>query len=116
MVQAWPGYGPVYRRFQRRAGRPVPASRELMNPQFIETIRLGIAVVAASVFLGACAVAPTQTRVTPPAPPAVSALIRLSAESVPSFEDDIDTASLRTAALRSLDYYQTRPAEEAFAL
>lgn len=82
-------------------------------------------------FLTACAVrpgphapAPAAVPVSPsaqqpplPVPlPPPSALFRVSPEASPDFNDDADTASLRSAALQSQRYYQSRPPEEVYTL
>lgn len=52
----------------------------------------------------------------PPAPPAPQALVPVGSEQIPDFIDDADTASLRTAALQSLSYYQRLPPDQRFGL
>src|SRR2546422_170649 len=65
-----------------------------------------------------CVTAPLKP---PMPPPSVSvtrytALVRLNPEETPAFEDDIDTASLRAAALQSLSYYHDLPQDQLFIL
>ena len=78
-------------------------------------------------FLAACATPPPvkQTPTPPaaavaPSTPTVSAnnynLQRLSPDDVPTFIDDGDTDSLRTAALQSLAYYQSLPSYTLFTV
>jgi membrane-bound lytic murein transglycosylase A len=74
------------------------------------------------VFTGCVTVAPKISApppIIPPPTPLVtraSALIRLAPDQIPSFVDDVDSASLRTAALHSLDYYQVLPENQLFVL
>ena len=58
-------------------------------------------------------VTPTAPNVTALRP---SALVRLNPEDIPLFEDDLDTASLRAAALQSLSYYRSLPQSQLFVL
>jgi membrane-bound lytic murein transglycosylase A len=71
-------------------------------------------------FLAGCVTAPPKPAVTavPVLPPVTrySALVRLAPQDCPLFEDDLDTASLRTAALQSLAYYQSQPPDQPFIL
>ena len=63
-----------------------------------------------------------STRTVSPAPaeqvilstPTASTMIRLAIDQVPAFDDDADTASLRSAALQSKAYYQRLPATQNF--
>ncbi len=70
----------------------------------------------ASLFLAGCAVVPKPPKVQLPAPQTALTLIKLPPEKTPLFDDDADTASLRTAAMNSLAYYRSRPAAEAYTL
>lgn len=72
-------------------------------------------VVLVSFVIGCARVPVKQPLVTPPAKPLYS-LIKLSEDQFPMFEDDADTASLRTAALHSAAYYRGRPTTEKFNL
>jgi membrane-bound lytic murein transglycosylase A len=72
--------------------------------------------VSAFGFLGGCVTAPTPPKVPLPAPQAALTLIKLPPERTPLFNDDADTETLKTAALSSLKYYRSRPAEESFTL
>src|SRR5712691_11457739 len=65
-----------------------------------------------------CITAPPQPPLVP-APPAplvsrYSALLRLDPNEIPSFKDDLDTASLHTSALQSLAYYESLPDDRHF--
>jgi membrane-bound lytic murein transglycosylase A len=63
-------------------------------------------------FTAGCATAPVK----PPVPLTGPHLIRLAPNDFPSFEDDLDTASLRTAALQSAAYFQSLPQDKIFVL
>jgi membrane-bound lytic murein transglycosylase A len=67
-------------------------------------------------FLAGCATVPPK--LPPPAPLVTryTALTRLDPPNVPAFEDDLDIASLRTAATQSLSYYQSLPKDPLFVL
>src|SRR5689334_18957180 len=73
-----------------------------------------------SALLAGCAVvrapAPVAPGVQLPAPQPALSLVKLPDSAVPAFQDDADTASLRTAALNSLTYYRSRPAGEVYTL
>ena len=75
--------------------------------------RRALILLTALLFLFGCA-APTKKPTPPasvppqaikPAPPAVPALVRLPADKVPLFADDMDLASLEKAIDKSLQYY-----------
>src|SRR4051812_42080916 len=56
-----------------------------------------------------------------PAPVAVPvtrslALVRVSPENLPAFQDDVDAVSLRAAAVQSMSYYQSLPESQLFVL
>jgi len=72
-------------------------------------------------FIGGCV-----TALPKPAPPAASAppvsvtrysaLVRLEPPDLPKFADDLDAVSLHAAALQSLVYYKSLPADQLFVL
>jgi len=70
--------------------------------------------------MAGCVTPPRIVQVPPPPPPtpvaAFPALVRIPAESLPSFSDDADTASLHTAALASAAYYRMMPPDTLFSL
>ncbi len=73
-----------------------------------------------SIFSG-CVTAPPKPALPVPPPPAVSvsrysALVRLDLKDIPAFEEDLDKASLHTAALQSISYYQNLPEDQLFVL
>src|SRR4051812_14537699 len=68
--------------------------------------------------LAGCATVPPKPMI-PTAAPALTrytALTRLNPQELPSFEDDMDTASLRTAAFQSRRYYENLSALQPFVL
>jgi membrane-bound lytic murein transglycosylase A len=73
--------------------------------------------IALGLFLGGCATVPSPQVTAPAAPPPTTfKLVKLTSAQMPSFEDDFDTSTLRTAALQSLAYYRGRPKEETYTL
>ena len=99
-------------------------SRIPAPPHFWRTALLrggfaGMTIIVELLFLSSCIyLRPEPVSLSVPSVPVsrYSALIRLDPSSLPKFEDDLDTASLRAAALRSLDYFKTLPSRELFVL
>jgi membrane-bound lytic murein transglycosylase A len=87
-----------------------------MGPRWRHSGATAIALLAITV---GCATAPQKpTLVTPPSVPVTrySATLRLETPEIPAFQDDMDTASLKSAALQSLAYYQSVPDTQLFVL
>src|SRR5471030_125186 len=93
-----------------------------MKPSFAVSSWMTTSVFLAACFLTACASVPVQRTVCPacPAPPACpscppcpsaplpssAVLMALEDDQLPHFVDEADTASLRTAAWNSLQYFR----------
>jgi membrane-bound lytic murein transglycosylase A len=79
-------------------------------------MRASILFAVLTALLSGCAITPRPPAVPLPAPQGALTLIKLPPSHAIAFEDDLDTASLRTAALQSVAYYRSRLASEQYTL
>lgn len=70
-------------------------------------------------FLAGCVTVAPKPSLFPPTPPVVNrytAVIRLAPDRMPSITDDLDSASLKAAALQSAAYYDSLPKDQLYVL